>query len=77
MKRYYFDSDTGLLNSTRYTDATVSTGLRVETRFSNWGQVEGSAYPGRIERFEDDRSVFTLIISAASSRPRRDATNFR
>jgi hypothetical protein len=73
-KRYYFDSATGFLVSTRSIDPS---GLKVETRFSDWQQVEGSAYPGRIERFENDRMIFTYLVTTASSRPRQDAANFR
>ena len=70
-KRYYFDSDTGFLVSTRYTDPTVSPGIRVETRFLNWQRVDGSAYPGRIERYENGNPVFSFVVATASSRGRR------
>jgi hypothetical protein len=77
LRLYYFDSDSRLLLSTRYTDTSVSPGLKVETRFSDWRQVEGSNYPGRIERYENDQRAFTLITAAASGRSQRDAFNFR
>lgn len=77
IKRYYFDSASALLVSTRYTDPTVSSGLNVETRFSEWRQVNGSLYPGRIERYENGQSIFSFIVTAASSHPRQAAANFR
>ena len=62
-KRYYFDSATGLLLRTTYTD-----GVRVETRFSNWTAVDGSMYPSRIERYENGAQMFkfdaTMIVAA-------------
>jgi hypothetical protein len=76
-KRYYFDSKTGFLDSTRYSAPSSSPALPVETRFSNWRMVEGSAYPGRIDRYENGNLIFSFIVSTASSRPRRDATKFR
>jgi hypothetical protein len=68
LKRYYFDSNTGLLSSTRYSDASRSPALEVETRFSDWQKLEGSAFPGKIERYENDTPVFSLIVTAASAR---------
>jgi hypothetical protein len=77
MKRYYFDSDTRLLISTRYTDPAVSPSQTVETRFSNWQQLDGSVYPGRIERYENGQLAFSIVVTTASGRPRHDSTNFR
>lgn len=77
LKRYYFDSGTGFLLSTRYTDPTVSPGLSVETRFSAWQQVDGSFYPGRIDRYENGNPMFSLIFATALSRPRQGVANFQ
>jgi hypothetical protein len=77
MKRYYFDSSTGLLLSTRYSDQSYSPPLRVETRFSDWDQGGGSAYPKRIEHFENGNLVFSFVVSTASSQSRQDSTKFR
>ena len=66
-KRFYFDSDTGLLLHTRYQD-----GVGVETRFSNWTAVDGSMYPFRIERYENDVPVFSfaaMTITASGAAP--------
>jgi hypothetical protein len=77
MKRYYFDSSTGLLLSTRYSDPSYSPPLRVETRFSDWDQGSGSAYPKHIEHFENGNLVFSFVVSTASSQSRHDITKFR
>lgn len=77
IKRYYFDSDTGLLQSTRYFDTTVSPSVRVETRFSGWRNVDGASYPGRIERYEDGRLIFSFTTAAVSAGPPEDPRKFR
>jgi hypothetical protein len=76
-KFYYFDSASGLLLNTRYQDASLMPAIRVETRFSDWRLVDGSAYPGRIERYENDRRVFSFTTTNASGAPAIDAANFR
>jgi len=77
LKRYYFDSNTGLLCSTRYSDVSRSPTLKVETRFSDWQKLEGAAFPGKIERYENDASVFSLIVTAASTRAGHKSANVR
>ena len=77
LKRYYFDSKTGLLVSTRYEDRTVSPAVRVQTQFSDWFTLDGSSYPGRVDRYENGRPVFTLVIGSVTAGPRQDATSFR
>jgi len=77
MKRYYFDSQSQMLVSTRYMDSSFSPPVRVETRFSNWQEVEGSAYPAKIERYENDNLVFSLAVTSATSRARGNAASFR
>lgn len=70
VRRYYFDSQTGLLASTRYTDRT---GISVETRFSGWGQVDGSAYPSRIEHYENGRLSFAFVAATVAARAKPDS----
>jgi hypothetical protein len=77
LKRYYFDSASALLVSTQYTDPTFSSGISVETRFSEWRQVNGSSYPGRVDRYENGQIQFSFLVTDASSRPRQAAVNFR
>ncbi|MBI4471610.1 MAG: hypothetical protein HY646_03010 [Acidobacteria bacterium] len=74
-KRYYFDSNTGLLVRTRYRDSRRS--VDVETRFSRWATVDGSAYPGSIERYEAGRLVFAFHATNVSHSPKRDVNVFR
>lgn len=74
---YYFDSKTHLLHRTVYRDHSVSPPLIVETRFTAWGEIEGSAYPARVERYEDGKRVFTFIATGIESGPEADITNYQ
>jgi hypothetical protein len=76
-KRYYFDSKTGLLLSVRHHDFSKSAAAKIETRFSEWTVSEGSAYPARIERYEDGALVFSFIAEQIVSEPMTDAADFR
>jgi hypothetical protein len=76
-KTYCFDSATGLLAKTQYSDDSISPPADVETRFSDWTRVDGSAYPARIERFENGNLVFSLTATTISASPRQDPSNFR
>jgi hypothetical protein len=76
-KQYYFDSKTGLLHSTHYYDRTVSPPVKVETRFSMWGTMDGSAYPASIERYEGGKRVFSFISSDIASGPAVDDSDYR
>jgi len=77
LKRYLFDSETGLLASTQYVDETFSPPMSVETRFSDWRRVDGSVYAGRIERFENGHQVFSLSVTTIAASPRQDPASFR
>jgi hypothetical protein len=70
-RRYYFDSDTGLLASTRYIDRS---GVAVEARFMSWGEVDGSLYPSRIERYEEGRLIFAFVAGSIAGRPKQAET---
>jgi len=70
VRRYYFDSKTGLLASTRYKDRR---GVTVETRFLGWGQVDGSSYPSRIERYENGRLSFAFVAASVLARSKQDS----
>jgi hypothetical protein len=72
-RRYYFDSGLRLLVSVRHTER----GRRIETRYSNWAQADGSAYPGVIERYEADTLVFRFTTQAATRGPAADVRIFR
>jgi hypothetical protein len=64
-RRYYFDSSTGLLHSTRRTKS----GVRLATRFSNWAAVDGSMYPGLIEHFQGGVRVLAFTTQTAATSP--------
>src|SRR5437764_10278907 len=77
LRRYYFDSATGLLASTRHTEANGSHAVQVETRIVSWFSVQGSAYPTRIELYEDGRLVFAVVTKSASANPAVDIGTLR
>jgi hypothetical protein len=77
LKRYYFDSKTGWLLRTRYRDRTRSPYVNVEVRFSGWKTIDGSAYPGRIDRYENGRPVFSFVVVNTSAGPRGEPAAFR
>jgi hypothetical protein len=77
LKRYYFDSKTGWLVRTRYRDRTTSRPVTVETRFSGWRTIDGSAYPGRIDRYENNQAIFSFVVANISAGPRLEPAAFR
>jgi hypothetical protein len=76
-KRYYFDTRTGLLLSTRYYDQRDGRRVRIETRFSGWSNVSGSLYPSQIERYEDGQLDFRFTAKTVSSGPQQDLNTFQ
>ena len=76
LKRYSFDSGTGLLARTEYLDETYSPPVAIEIRFSDWQRVEDSAYPGRLDRLENGRLIFSWIATRIQVLPRQDPSNF-
>ena len=74
LKWFYFDSASGRLAKTAYEDERGDT---VEVRFSSWGEVSGSYYPGTIERFEAGQPVFALKTGALSVGPESASTVFQ
>jgi len=69
-RRFYFDSQTGLLTSTRYMDRN---GIAIETRFLDWGQADGSKYPSRIERYENGNLTFSFISGSVTARSTKES----
>ena len=59
LKQFYFDSQTGYLARVRYPSSAGS----VETRLSNWRQVNGQALAGRIERIVAGVTRWTFTAS--------------
>ena len=76
LKRYFFDSITGLLVKTQYVDDGFSPPVVVEVLFSDWRQQHGSAYPQRIDRRENGHLVFSLTLNSIVALPRQDLTSF-
>jgi hypothetical protein len=76
-KLYYYDSQTGLLQSTRYYDRSRSSAVKLETRFSEWRAIDGSLYPGRIEHFEAGQLIFSFVANTITAAPGIDAASFR
>jgi hypothetical protein len=76
-KKFYFDSKTRLLHKTQYYDWNVSPAVKVETQFSVWGTIDGSAYPAKMERYEDGKLIFTFIATKIDGSPAVDASNFK
>jgi hypothetical protein len=60
-KMYFFDSNTGLLTFTRYTDHSANPPEMRETRYTVWGDIDGSKYPARIEHYVDGKLQFDFI----------------
>jgi hypothetical protein len=60
LKRYSFDSATGLLANTQYVDDTVSPAMNVEIRFSDWRRLDGFLFPALTERLENGYLVFSF-----------------
>jgi hypothetical protein len=73
-RRFYFDSASGLLASSRYTD---SAGVNIETRFLNWKYIEESAYPTIIERYENGRLTFSVTVTRLAGRSPHNAESFQ
>jgi hypothetical protein len=74
-KLYFFDSQTGFLARTQYSNGPKNS--NVEVRFSDWRVVDGSAYPGRIERLEDGVSSFAFSVDEVAAAARGEAAEFR
>jgi len=76
-KLYYFDHKTGLLQSVRYGDRSLDPPVQVETRFSMWGYIDGSAYPARIDYFNDGKLVFSFIAESIKGEAAADKESYR
>jgi hypothetical protein len=76
LKRYLFDTNTGLLQRTQYYDRSGSSTVKMETRFSVWGNIDGSAYPARIDHYEDGQLIFTFISESITGETSADNAIF-
>jgi hypothetical protein len=75
-KMYYFDTATRLLQSTRYFDSSVSPAIRIETRYSEWGEKDGSRYPARIAYYVGEKLQFEFIAESISGEESVDKAQF-
>ncbi len=75
-KTYYYDSKTGYLQRTQYYDRSVKPPVKIETRFSMWGSIDGSAYPAVIEHYEGGKLVYSFTVTAIENVPALDASQF-
>jgi hypothetical protein len=76
-KQFYFDAKTHLLAKTEYCDRSVTPAVKVETCFSVWGTIDGSAYPAKIDHYENGTLVFSFIATKIEGGGAIDASNFR
>jgi hypothetical protein len=74
-KLYFFDSKTGLLARTQYLNSSQNSNVQV--RFSDWRVIDGSSYPGRIERLENGIASFSFAANEIVASPRGEAAEFR
>jgi hypothetical protein len=70
-KQFWFDTTSHLLMRTTYKDGST----RIETRFSDWAMVDGARYPRRVERYEDDRLIFSFTATGISASPWKDPSS--
>jgi hypothetical protein len=75
-KMYFFDSNTGLLSLTRYTDYSMNPPVLHETRYTVWGDIEGSKYPARIEHYVDGRLQFDFITENIKNEESEDKSEY-
>ena len=68
-RMYYIDTYTRQFVKTRYTVVRSGSSVDVQTVYSGWSQVNGQMEPGRIERFENGKSVFALAVTTAATSP--------
>jgi hypothetical protein len=65
-KVYYFDSNVGQFGRCRYKIQRNGVVIDVQTRYSQWTNSGGQLLPGRIERFEDGKSIFSFVAASAA-----------
>jgi hypothetical protein len=76
-KEFFFDSQTKLLSSVRYDDYSNSPPIRIETRFSYWGNQEESSYPAQVERYENGKRIFAFIAESIESGASKNTEFFK
>jgi len=76
-KLYYFNSETLLLERVIYVINRNGAEINIETKLSDWRDEDGQKMAHRIERLENDKSVFVLTIRSAQFGRRADDGIFR
>jgi hypothetical protein len=71
-KLYYFNSDTLLLERVTYVINRAGSEISVETKLSDWRVIDGQQVARRIERLENEKSIFVLTIHSAGLGRRAD-----
>jgi hypothetical protein len=67
-KQYFFNSDTRLLDKVHYETTRAGASVTVETLVL-WRKENRQSFPHRIERRENDQSVFVMTINAVNLGP--------
>lgn len=70
VKHFYFNSDTHLLERVRYEVTRGGANVGVEIIVEAWQKQTGQNIPRRIERRENNMSVFVLAINSVNVAPR-------
>jgi hypothetical protein len=65
-KRYYFNSETRLLERVTYQVSRNGEDVKVETEFSDWKKVQDQQVAHRIVRLENGQAVITLTVTSAN-----------
>lgn len=74
-KRYFFNSDTQLLEIVRYESEKGGAKVLVETRFGGWRRVQGQQVPATIARLENGGTLFSLHFTTTTVAPRAGVVN--
>lgn len=75
-KRYYFNSDTLLLERVRYQITRDGATVEVETLLGGWQKEQGQQIARRIERRENGRTVALITLGSVSTGPRANDGSF-
>lgn len=68
-KLYYINSDTRFLEKVFYTIRRGGSPINVEVKLTDWQNVNGESVPGKIERYEDNQLVLSLVINGSGTGP--------
>ena len=72
-KRYFFNSETQLLEIVRYESERDGQSIAVETRFGGWRKVQGQQVPGVVTRRENGHVVLSFASASTTLGPRERA----